>query len=220
MAGRDGDHEDDLILLEEDVGSTNGPSLQNPTWDYLHRNFRKVDLQKHCRELGYTKIWVTKEKLIDMIIEKTKSSRTLNRNNANKEHISESFIQDVLNSMNKIEKRLDIKDKEIEDLREKLNNAETTISRLQRRVSILEENRKQQGAGGDANQQSNPRRNSETFPSLHHHRQPNVLLLGDENLSQIWPRDLNSSSSCNIRTINGGANIDLLKTVLVVTSIN
>ncbi|KAK3859075.1 hypothetical protein Pcinc_034774 [Petrolisthes cinctipes] len=52
-----------------DNGST--PSLQKPTWDFLNKNFTKTELQKHCRELGFNKIWVTKEKLIEMILEKS-----------------------------------------------------------------------------------------------------------------------------------------------------
>ena len=139
-----------------------------------------------------------------MIMEKANSSRDLDRNNANKENIPESFMQEVLNSINDIVKRLGIKDKEIGELQEKLNIAETTINRLQRRISTLEENRQQQASGGaDA-----VRRNSEAFPSHHHQQQPTLLLLGDENLSKISPRDLNNG--CSIRTING-SNIDLLK---------
>ena len=48
-------------------------SLSNPTWEFLHENFTKGDLQKHCRQLGLAGIWTTKEKLIDKIIEHSRS---------------------------------------------------------------------------------------------------------------------------------------------------
>ena len=40
-------------------------SLENPARDFLNANYKKEDLQKQCRELGFTKVWVTKDKLID-----------------------------------------------------------------------------------------------------------------------------------------------------------
>ena len=50
-------------------------SLDNPTWEYLHNNFRRTELQKHCREIGITKVYVTKVKLIEMILEKRRQSQ-------------------------------------------------------------------------------------------------------------------------------------------------
>lgn len=47
------------------------PSLQFPTREFLDKNFHKVDLQNRCRELGLTKIWVTKDQLIEMIVKNT-----------------------------------------------------------------------------------------------------------------------------------------------------
>ncbi|KAK3883022.1 hypothetical protein Pcinc_012629 [Petrolisthes cinctipes] len=47
------------------------PSLQYPTREFLNTNFHKSDLQKRCRELGLTKVWVNKEQLIDMIMANT-----------------------------------------------------------------------------------------------------------------------------------------------------
>ena len=46
------------------------PSLQFPTREYLEKNVNKPDLQKRCRELGLTKVWVTKDELINMILQK------------------------------------------------------------------------------------------------------------------------------------------------------
>ena len=45
------------------------PPPQLPTREYLDQ-FTKTDLQKRCRELGLTKVWVNKNELIDMILNK------------------------------------------------------------------------------------------------------------------------------------------------------
>ena len=55
--------------LECDTENT--PSLSKPTWDFLNENFTKTELQKHGRNLGLNKIWVTKDKLIEMILHKS-----------------------------------------------------------------------------------------------------------------------------------------------------
>ena len=47
------------------------PYPQPPTREFLNNNFHKADLQKRCRELGLTKIWVNKDQLIEMIIRNT-----------------------------------------------------------------------------------------------------------------------------------------------------
>ena len=52
------------------------PSLANPTWEYLYENFKKADLQNHCRQLGLQGIWTTKEKLIDKIVGHSRSNHS------------------------------------------------------------------------------------------------------------------------------------------------
>ncbi|KAK3888611.1 hypothetical protein Pcinc_007337 [Petrolisthes cinctipes] len=49
------------------------PSLRFPTRDYLQKPFNKPDHQKWCRELGLTKVWVTKDELIKIILQKCQS---------------------------------------------------------------------------------------------------------------------------------------------------
>ena len=49
-------------------------SPQFPTREYLDKIFNKTDLQKRCRELGITKVWVNKDQLIEIIISKTQPS--------------------------------------------------------------------------------------------------------------------------------------------------
>ena len=46
------------------------PSLSNPTKFFL-KSLTKIELQKHGREIGVQKVWMSKENLIDMIMEKS-----------------------------------------------------------------------------------------------------------------------------------------------------
>ena len=50
------------------------PSLENPTREFLNANYKKEDLQKHCRDLGFSRVWVNKDQLIDMILENHRNS--------------------------------------------------------------------------------------------------------------------------------------------------
>lgn len=93
-------------------------SLNNPTWEFLHSNYRKAELQKHCREIGITKVWVTKEKLIDMIMEKHQSSRPINSENNDSNH--EITSGDAAKGVEELRERLNIRDLEIDELNELL----------------------------------------------------------------------------------------------------
>ena len=107
-------------------------SLNNPTWEYLHSNFRKAELQKHCRDLGMTKVWVTKEKLIDMIMEKRRSSQADAQEQESSSLEEKSEIVDL-------KERLNIRDLEIEEMNEVIKAAQITINKLNDRLSALEE---------------------------------------------------------------------------------
>ena len=49
------------------------PSHQFPTREYLEKNFNnKPHLQKWCRELGLSKVWVPKAELVNMILQDCK----------------------------------------------------------------------------------------------------------------------------------------------------
>jgi len=178
-------------------------SLQNPTWEYLHNNFKKVELQKHCRDLGYTKIWVTKEKLVDMIMEKANVSSQQSRH----QQVSDTLLKKMMDDIEQIKEKMNEKDIEIEEIGMKFKNAQRTIDQLQRRVATLEEERQ---VYRERQQQV---RDGTTLPPLPLINASSLinektLILGDTNLSQILSKDLNDN--CNIRTIKG-ANIDLLK---------
>lgn len=49
-------------------GDTSGPTLDNPTKEYLHSNYTKAQLQDHCRTVGLSPVWATKEQLVDTIM--------------------------------------------------------------------------------------------------------------------------------------------------------
>ena len=93
------------------------PSLENPTWDYLFNNFTKPQLQKHCRQLGLSKIWQTKEKLIDMIMKSHQSTRR-DDSSRNQEDQSPDLLAKIIEELDSIKEKLGIKDVEIEQLNE------------------------------------------------------------------------------------------------------
>ena len=177
-------------------------SLENPTRDFLNANYKKEDLQKQCRELGFTKVWVTKDKLIDMILEKYRSSRiVVSDSNVQGEQSAQQTILDVVEELRE---RVYSRENEIENLRELLQSAHVTINKLSDRVSSLED-QVTLLHGAPLNQQLDPPLQGSASSSP----QPEgTLLLGDTNLSAVRASDL--SSCCSIRTIKG-ANIDLVK---------
>ena len=87
----------------------NTVSLNNPTWEFLHSSFKRTELQKHCRDIGITKVWVTKGKLIDMILEK---HRTMNTN------VSDNIAQDSEVNLQKAMKEIE----EIREMKKSINH--------------------------------------------------------------------------------------------------
>lgn len=59
--------EENIHNPELDNGATRGsaPPPTLVTYEYLHNNFTKPQLQEYCRNLGMIKIWTTKDKLIE-----------------------------------------------------------------------------------------------------------------------------------------------------------
>ena len=175
---------------ENSTQIVNRPSLENPTWDYLFHNFTKPQLQKHCRQLGLSKIWQTKEKLIDMIMRSHQSTR---RDETSRNHDDQSLdpLARVLEELEGIKEKLAMKDVEIEQLNEIVQNAHVTINRLNDRISSLEEKINDQSTCNTA-RPSNDK----------------ILLLGDENLTEVRPSDL--GEDCFIKTIKD-TNMDLTR---------
>ena len=185
----------------------NAISLENPTSEYLHDNYNKVQLQKHCREIGITKVYVTKAKLIELIMEKHLSQRrnsleTSTRENEN----NEMCTSEIMNIITELRERVNIRDLEIEDLGELLKAANVAINRLNDKVSLLEDEVKVlrensgHGSGITGNSQESSMSSQSATPT-------GTLLLGDSNLITVRASDLAKGSS--IRTIRG-ANTDLI----------
>jgi len=190
------------------------PSFQNLTRDYLLKNYRKIDLQKFCRELGYTRIWETKEKLIDMILEKKKKSIEKSgedvQDRDNEEvnvPVSNLLLQQIMRDVDELKERLNAKDLQNSEINEKLSHAQNTIQsqnhtiqNLQERLSALENQVLQNRARNDEHGTSS---NTQSISP-----QEKLLFLGDSNICKMASSDL--SEKCSIRTLNG-ANLDIIK---------
>ena len=185
-------------------------SLENPTQQFLNENFTKPQLQKHCRDIGLTKIWVNKEQLVEMILEKHNATASNTRSNDSVEEIGvvrettgpPSSLRGVLSDIRDIKEKLAVKDMEIDDLYEKLRKSQDIISRQQEEINHLD---------GEIKRLRTSRKRGDEMTE----NQPSdigqptgTLLLGDANLSYITSSDLNNESS--IRTISE-ANLDLLR---------
>ena len=180
-------------------GTSSQPSLQNPTREYLRANFKKTELQKHCRELGFTKVWETKEKLVEMILQKA-DTRDLSALNLDDEtETSSLIIQRLMKDIQDIKEQLSAKEIRLADLERKLIEANVTIDGLYCRVTSLEEKRNMNESGEKDDRHGN---------NVSCQLPDRTFLLGDFNYSKIKLSDLNDK--CTIRTIID-ANIDLLK---------
>ena len=114
-----------------------GPSLENPTWDYLFNNLNKIQLQKHCRSLGLTKVWTTKEKLVDMIIQAQRSPRVQEDIEEDEEQVD--ALHKIRHELREMRELIKLKDSQIEELDILIKTANVTINRLSDRVTALEE---------------------------------------------------------------------------------
>lgn len=188
------------LVNSNDAHSTQEASLENPSWEHLHEHYTKAQLQKHCRQLGLNGIWVTKEKLIDMIIDHTSSNRTPNVNDRpevilqdDAESLSlrlEKFMMETGSKFNDMNKNLQLKDREIESLQNNLRRAEDQINGLISKLQKFESG--VSNSGNEAGVTSVAK----------------TLLLGDSSLREIKTSDLNIGSL--VRTVPE-ANLDLLK---------
>ena len=184
------------VPTTDNIPSDNAPSLENPTWDYLFHNFNKVELQKHCRNLGLLKIWTTKDKLVDMIMHAQGSSRALLDQNGEDE--SAVSLHRIFRELREMREKLAEKDTEIEELNSAIKNAQITINRLSDRVTTLEDKVK-----------NNELCVTESTRLLRPPLMPErTLLLGDSTLSEVHSSDL--GENCSIRTLQG-ATMDLAR---------
>ena len=187
--------------------SNNAVSLENPTHEYLLRNFNKLQLQKHCRDIGITKVWVTKEKLVELIMEKHRSTRPdTSENHPQENQNTEISTSEIMNMITELRERLNIRDVEVDELNELLKAANVMINKLNDRVSSLEDQVKL--LQENSSQGTTAAEGSQERLTLSQSAVPKgTLLLGDSNLAAIKTSDL--ATGCTIRTIRG-ANTDLI----------
>ena len=116
------------------------PSLENPTRDFLLKNFTVSELRRHCRQLGLPKVWVKKEELVEMILRSTQSSsyeRAADTQESDPQTMD--LLRSICQELDDIKGNMAKKDSEIEELNEMLKKAHVTINRLNDRITTLED---------------------------------------------------------------------------------
>lgn len=175
------------LQQENDTPLSNSP-FENMSWDYIYKTFKKPELQKHCRTLGINKVWMTKDKLVDAIVNSQRSTWR-------KENPTDP-IEKLQGEIEDLRKKVTMKDNEIEELNTVIKSTQVIINRLNDRMSALEKQVKM----GERNIMRPQEPTSVTTPER-------SLLIGDSNLNEAFPSDL--SEHCKIRTIHE-ATMDLL----------
>ena len=118
--------------------------LHNPTWEFLHANYTRNELQKYCSHLGLQGIWTNKEKLIDKLMSRYSSiTNSPSTSDATSDRGDEeqtltelrerfdAFVRETNDNFYFIDSNLAHKDKEIQELKTKLLLAEEKIKTLQ-----------------------------------------------------------------------------------------
>ena len=129
-------------------------SLRNPTWEFLHNNYTKNELQKYCSQLQIGGIWTTKEKLIDKLIthysslNRSPSSSSVLTSGDNQDRVIggssmtelierfETFVRETNDNFYVVNNSLAEKEKEINELKTKVFLAEEKIKSLQEELRI------------------------------------------------------------------------------------
>ena len=183
----------------------------NPTFEYFNKNFTKLELQKQCRERGLDKIWVKKDRLIEMLLAEHNSS--VRRENEGRPRTSnQPRDRNVLCELDVMKEELHKKTIEIEQLNELLQAANVTINKLNDRLSTLEERTvhiERRFTETTHSTLSSPSRfHARSSSGSQTNKPKGTLLLGDTNLTNVKATDL--GKQCYVRTITGGK-IDLIR---------
>ena len=176
---------------ENEQQNCNLPSLENPTRDFLLKNFTVLELRKQCRHLGVPKMWVKKEELVEMILRSTQSSsyeRAADTQESDPQTMD--LLRSICQELDDIKGNMAKKDSEIEELNEMLKKAHVTINRLNDRITTLEDQIVHQNADTE-------------MPT-----EEKTLLLGDDNLNKVRVSDL--KEHCSVKSIKD-INMDLLR---------
>ena len=160
-------------------------SLRNPTFEFLHSNYNKSELQKFGSKLKLKGIWTTKEKVIEKLMvhfstlnRPLTSPRLSNTEDSqgkeNEEVLSdlierfEIFIRETNDNFYVVNNSLEEKEREINELKTKLFLAEETIRKLQEERGNKEQFQNEEGITAEKK----------------------TLLIGDSNLQEIRNTDL------------------------------
>ncbi|XP_068221374.1 repetitive organellar protein-like [Palaemon carinicauda] len=180
-------------------------SLDNPSWEFLHSNYTKGELQKYCSQLDLGGIWTTKEKLIDKILlhyssvngqpsssytSSTENSHTSGNADTNLTELIQKFdkfVREMNDNFYVVNNNLAEKEVEINELKTKLLLAEERVEALE--VALRRKDKSHEEGGN-------------VFP------EKNILLIGDSCLQGIKSEDLDDHVI--VRTLQE-ANVDLIK---------
>ena len=198
------------------------------TWEYWYTKHNKLQLQQKCRELGLTKVWQTKDKLVDMIVAKQEhlnnqnqrqeqeqeqqdqmQHHSINSHEGNLSLLDENdqpTIQYALRNIKHLQQEVKIRNREIGELNEMLKKAHITINKLSDRISTLEEKSiRMDGDIGEIRAMQLQQENASDY--IQNEVPKGTLILGDSNLSKVQQKDLGEDMV--IRTLKN-ANIDLI----------
>lgn len=115
------------------------PSLLCPTEEYLHHNFTKVQLQKHCRSLGVTNVWATKDALVEMIMQAT-SDQSVADNTSNTSQNSTPNTSETSDEQ-QVTHNVEAENSDVNEIKELKNNVRTlnaAVQKLTTRMATLE----------------------------------------------------------------------------------
>ena len=159
-------------------------SLRNPTFDFLHSNYNKSELQKFGSKLKLKGIWTTKEKVIEKLmihfssLNRPPTSPRISTAEDSREKENEGILTDLIerfeifiretnDNFYVVNNSLADKEREINELKTKLFLAEETIRRLQEERGNEEHDRNKEVSA-----------------------EKKTLLIGDSNLQEIRNTDL------------------------------
>ena len=153
-----------------------------PTREYLN-GLKKIELQKLCRQAGQHSVWKTKEQLVEMLLHAYRAQDSA-QEDVNAADPSPDIMNKILKELEDVKEKLAQKDSKIQELSTMLKTTHVTISRLNDRISTLEERILQQSGS------------STNSPQIENEL---TLFLGDNHLNEIRLSDL--GENCTVKTI-------------------
>ena len=160
-------------------------TLRNPTFEFLHSNYNKSELQKFGSKLKLKGIWATKEKVVEKLV---LYFSTLNRPSSPQQRLTTEESQDKENegALSDIIERFEIFMRETNDNFYVLNNIiaekERDINELKTKLFLAEETIK--------SLQEERGKKGQALDDVEDSAEKKILLIGDSNLQEIRNDDL------------------------------